>query len=85
MAGVKMKLGRLWPLADASKKLEMAGGANDDTLDNLITLCVTCHQMQHHFPTITRNVSNGDSKSANSWPDAGIGNNRAGPRTWTKD
>jgi 5-methylcytosine-specific restriction endonuclease McrA len=29
----------------------------DDTLDNLITLCVTCHQMQHHFPTTASNVS----------------------------
>jgi 5-methylcytosine-specific restriction endonuclease McrA len=29
----------------------------DDALDNLITLCVTCHQMQHQFPTIARNVS----------------------------
>ena len=24
-----------------------------DALDNLITLCVSCHQMQHHHPTIT--------------------------------
>jgi 5-methylcytosine-specific restriction endonuclease McrA len=26
----------------------------DDALDNLITLCATCHRRQHHFPTIPR-------------------------------
>jgi len=29
----------------------------DDALDNLITLCVACHQEQHHFPNSTRNGS----------------------------
>jgi 5-methylcytosine-specific restriction endonuclease McrA len=29
----------------------------DDALDNLITLCATCHQRQHHFPTDVRNGS----------------------------
>jgi len=28
----------------------------DDALDNLITLCVTCHQKQHYFWSSTRNV-----------------------------
>jgi 5-methylcytosine-specific restriction endonuclease McrA len=32
----------------------------DDALDNLITLCATCHQLLHRFPTSARNVS--------SWP-----------------
>jgi 5-methylcytosine-specific restriction endonuclease McrA len=27
----------------------------DDALDNLITLCVICHQRQHHFPTSAHN------------------------------
>jgi 5-methylcytosine-specific restriction endonuclease McrA len=29
----------------------------DDALDNLITLCVACHQMQHHSSTFARNDS----------------------------
>ena len=29
----------------------------NDAFDNLITLCVPCHHMQHHFPTNVRNVS----------------------------
>ena len=27
----------------------------DDALNNLITLCVICHQGQHHFPTSAHN------------------------------
>jgi 5-methylcytosine-specific restriction endonuclease McrA len=29
----------------------------DDSLDNLITLCVVCHQRQHSLPIPARNVS----------------------------
>src|SRR5277367_4652845 len=37
--------------------LEKRSKLGDDVSDNLITLCVTCHRMQHQSPGTARDVS----------------------------